>query len=86
MSDLGSPLFFEDMAEPEPDQFSLPGRSSHFGIKNIGVNTLWLSFDGFNYFDVAVGTSYEDNMYYSSFWAKTLNGYTIFVFLAVMDH
>lgn len=48
-------------------------------LRNTGVNTLWMSFDRENWFDVACGTSWDDRVTAAGFWYCTQVGVTTFV-------
>lgn len=48
-------------------------------VRNTGTNTLWLSFDRTNWFDVAAGTSFDDRITARGFWYCTQLGRTSFV-------
>ena len=48
-------------------------------LRNTGTNTLWLSFDRENWFDVAAGTSWDDRLAITGFWYCTQLGSTLFV-------
>ena len=48
-------------------------------LRNTGVNTLWLSFDHENWFDVACGTSWDDRVSATGVWYCTQVGVTTFV-------
>jgi len=53
--------------------------SRQLSLRNTGVNTLWLSFDKKNWFDVACGTSWDDRVNSPGFWFCTQVGVTSFV-------
>lgn len=84
--DPGQPHFFDGLALPESVRFPMPGRIGHLSLRNTGINTLWISFDDKNYFDIAAGTSYDEDVDIQGFWAKTLNGWTTFVTNGVIWH
>ncbi len=48
-------------------------------LRNIGTNTLWVSFDRKHWFDVACGTSFDDRVNVNGFWYCTQIGVTAFV-------
>lgn len=57
----------------------LPTSARQISLRNTGVNTLWLSFDKSNWFDVACGTSWDDRVNAAGFWFCTQVGETSFV-------
>lgn len=82
--DPGQPHFFEGLALAEGWQVELPGRIGHISLRNTGVNTLWVSWNGKDWFDVAAGTSYDEDIDIRTFHVKTLNGWTTFMFNGVI--
>lgn len=84
--DPGQPSFFEGLALPESVCFPLGGRIGHLSLRNTGINTLWISFDDKTFFDIASGTSYDEDVDIQSFYAKTQNGHTTFVCNGVIWH
>ena len=45
-------------------------------VRNTGMNTLWISFDGIVWWDVASGTSFDIRAELEFFYAKTKIGVT----------
>jgi hypothetical protein len=48
-------------------------------IRNTGTNTIYVSLDSVNYFDVAAGTSWDDRVTVVGFWYCTQLGRSSFV-------
>jgi hypothetical protein len=48
-------------------------------LRNVGVNTLWVSFDRQHWFDIACGTSFDDRVNVKGMWYRTQLGQTRFV-------
>lgn len=84
--DPGQPHFFEGLALSEAAKFPMPGRIGHISLRNTGINTLWISFDDKEFFDIAAGTSYDEDIDITTFSAKTLNGFTTFVCNGIIWH
>ena len=62
-----------------PLQKSITEHLPFLSMRNTGVNTLWISFDRANWFDVACGTSWDDRVSAKGFWYCTQVGITSFV-------
>ncbi len=52
-------------------------------LRNVGCNTLWVSFDRKNWHDVACGTSWDDRVSANGFWHCTQTGKTGFVVIGL---
>lgn len=68
--------------EPQHINFECPTRQ--ISLRNTGVNTLWISTDQIEWFDVACGTSWEERLNVDGFWVQTQTGVTSFVVEGVM--
>ena len=54
-------------------------RTRQVSIRNVGNNTLWLSFNGVEWFDIACGTAWDDRVNVDGFYYCTQTGETGFV-------
>ena len=45
-------------------------------VRNVGMNTLFISLDGKAEFDVASGTSFDARLEFEGFWVRTKFGVT----------
>jgi hypothetical protein len=74
---------FVEGKNPKRQEGRTPQRIKEMGIRNVGVNTLYLSFNrGRDWVDVASGTSFGAEMDVDSFMAKTTFGQTYFTAIA----
>lgn len=69
----------ELIARPAVRYHKLATATRQISLRNTGVNTLWMSFDRTNWFDVACGTSWDDRVNVNGFWFCTQVGVTSFV-------
>jgi hypothetical protein len=79
-ADAGAPMARACIArsgKPQYIPFDCPTRQ--VSLRNTGVNTLWISFEGDCWFDVACGTSWDDRVNVDGFWVCTQTGSTSFV-------
>jgi hypothetical protein len=79
-ADAGAPMSRASIATPGNPQFiefECPTRQ--ISLRNTGVNTLWISFDKEEWFDIACGTSFDDRANVDGFWVLTQTGTTSFV-------
>lgn len=66
----------ELLARPAVRFHKFETATRQLSLRNTGVNTLWLSFDRENWFDVACGTSFDDRVNIKGFWYCTQLGTT----------
>jgi hypothetical protein len=78
-ADAGPPMPASLLARPSVRYFKFTTATRQISLRNTGVNTLWLSFDRTNWFDVACGTSWDDRVNAKGFWYRTQVGVTSFV-------
>lgn len=78
-ADAGQPMPAELVARPAIRYHGFQTATRQISLRNTGVNTLWMSFDRKNWFDVACGTSWDDRVNASGFWYCTQVGVTSFV-------
>jgi|HubBroStandDraft_6_1064221.scaffolds.fasta_scaffold1091142_2 hypothetical protein len=78
-ADAGRPMPAEVVASSEIECYRFRSSTRQVSIRNTGTNTLWLSFDAENWFDVAAGTSFDDRFVVDRFWYRTQLGRTSFV-------
>ncbi len=69
----------ELVARPKVRYHKFATSTRQISLRNTGVNTLWMSFDRVNWFDVACGTSWDDRVAALGFWYCTQVGVTTFV-------
>ena len=77
--DSGRPMQFDLVAGSKEKLFRFKTRTRQVSIRNVGNNTLWLSFNGKEWFDVACGTAWDDRVNVDGFWYCTQTGETGFV-------
>lgn len=78
-ADAGQPMPAELVARPRIRFHKFTTSTRQISLRNTGVNTLWMSFDRTNWFDVACGTSWDDRVAVGGFWYCTQVGTTTFV-------
>lgn len=83
-SDSGAPMQGEVVATPKVEYHKFKTTTRQVSIRNVGVNTLWMSFDKENWHDVACGTSYDERVRVDGFWYCTQTGRTHFVVIGLM--
>ena len=77
--DSGRPMPDERVASPKIRYLKFATATRQVSIRNVGVNTLWMSFDKKKWHDVACGTSWDDRAVVNGFWYCTQTGETSFV-------
>jgi len=70
-------------ASSEKKRYQFVTSTRQISLRNTGVNTLWLSFDGKAWHDVACGTSWDDRINEEGFWYMTQTGTTTFVIIGI---
>lgn len=85
-SDSGASMqeLLKATSKPEWHPFEIPTRQ--VSLRNLGTNTLWLSFDKKIWFDVACGTSYDERVREKGFWYRTQTGRTFVAVMGVALH
>lgn len=71
----GTPKSFTREIDRHPVRIDCP-RGKELSLQNIGINTLWVSFDTKNWFFVASGTSFECRMEFDWLTVRTKIGRT----------
>lgn len=71
----GSPQCFTEIVTREPKWVACPA-GKELNLQNIGMSTLWISFDGKTEFHCASGTSFDARMEFQGFWRRTKLGVT----------
>jgi len=71
----GSPQCFTKMVTRAPVWIPCP-KGKELNIQNVGMNTLWISFNGTTEFHCASGTSFDARMEFTGFWVRTKFGVT----------
>ena len=69
----------ERVASPHIRYLKFDTATRQISLRNIGVNTLWISFNKRKWLDVACGTSWDDRVTVTGFWYQTQTGMTSFV-------
>jgi hypothetical protein len=81
-----------DSGRPMPDEVEVTAKIAYHkfdthtrqvSIRNTGVNTLYMSFDGKHWHDVACGTSWDDRVNVQGFYHCTQTGKTYFVVVGI---
>ena len=81
--DSGGPMPDERVAAPKIRYLKFDSATRQVSIRNVGVNTLWMSFDKKKWHDVACGTSWDDRAVVKGFWYCTQTGETSFVVIGL---
>jgi len=71
----GSPQCFSEVITRVPRRIKCSA-GKEVNIRNVRMNTLWISLDGHAEFDVASGTSFDARLEFDGFWARTKFGVT----------
>jgi len=71
----GSPQCFTRSVTRVPERIACPA-GKELNVRNVGMNTLWISLDGHAEFDVASGTSFDARLEFDGFWVRTKFGST----------
>jgi len=71
----GSPQCFSEIVTRAPHRIECHS-GKELNIRNVGMNTLWISLDGHTEFDVASGTSFDARLEFEGFWVRTKFGAT----------
>lgn len=79
MAKPGQPKLDPQLATPEIQKMTFPQHGGHLSIRNVGVNTLWISWDSKNWFDIASGTSFDEDCEVADVFYCTQLGRTSFV-------
>jgi hypothetical protein len=82
-ADAGEPMSAVLVADAEVRCHKFPAGTRQVSLRNTGTNTLWISLDQQNFFDVAVGTSWDDRVCVTSLWYCTQLGTTAFVVIGL---
>jgi len=82
-ADAGEPMSAVLVADAEVRHHKFPASTRQIALRNTGTNTLWISLDERNFFDVAVGTSWDDRVCVSGFWYCTQIGATEFAVIGL---
>lgn len=82
-ADSGRPMPDVKTAMPRLRYVKFSSATRQVSLRNVGVNTLWMSFDKQKWHDVACGTSWDDRVSVSGFWYCTQVGKTRFVVIGV---
>jgi hypothetical protein len=77
-ADAGRPMPAEVVASAAIECYKFRSTTRQVSIRNTGTNTLWISLDGENWFDIAAGTSFDDRFVIDKFWHRTQLGKTTF--------
>jgi len=78
-ADAGEPMSSILIARSKVERHKFPSATRQVSLRNTGTNTLWISLDEKNFFDVACGTSWEDRANIRELWYCTQVGRTQFV-------
>jgi len=78
-ADAGEPLPATLVATAKVQRHKFAASTRQISLRNTGKNTLWLSLDKKNWFDVACGTSWDDRVKVDELWYCTQLGRTRFV-------
>ena len=68
-----------EVATPAVRSLKFEVETRQLSIRNTGVNTLWFTFDGEVWFDLACGTSWDDRIIVKEMQYKTQTGRTAFI-------
>ena len=82
-ADAGEPMSAVLVASAAVQEYKFPAQTRQVSLRNTGTNTLWCSLDGLHWFDVAVGTSWDDRISVQSFWYCTQLGTTEFALIGL---
>lgn len=75
-ADAGEPMSAVLVATVEVKRYEFSASTRQISLRNTGTNTLWISLDEKNWFDVACGTSWEDRANVKELWYCTQLGTT----------
>jgi hypothetical protein len=79
-ADAGEPMSAVLVATAEVKEHVFPAVTRQVSLRNMGTNTLWISIDERKtFFDVAVGTSWDDRVSTQKFWYCTQVGTADFI-------
>ncbi len=78
-ADSGLPRVLNGSSTPEEQRFDLLGSTRAISLRNTGGESLWVSFDRREWFDVPSGTSWGSHAVARYFWHCTQIGETSFV-------
>jgi hypothetical protein len=82
-ADTGEPMSAVLVAGPKVKHHKFSTRTRQVSLRNTGTNTLWLSLDKKEWFDVACGTSWDDRVSIRELWYCTQIGKTRFPLLGI---
>lgn len=82
-ADAGKPLSTNLIATTAPERHAFGGTTRQVSLRNTGTNTLWITLDKKNWFDIACGTSWDDRVNVDELWHCTQVGKTRFVVIGV---
>lgn len=82
-ADAGEALPAVVLVTSEVQRLEFPAVTRQIALRNTGTNTLWLSLDNKNWFDVACGTSWDDRVIARELWYCTQTGRTQFVMVSL---
>ena len=71
------------VATPEKQRHIFITATRQIALRNVGMNTLWISLDDKSWHDVACGTSWDDRLNEEGFWYMTQTGRTAFVVIGI---
>ena len=71
----GSPQCFSEVVTRVPRRIECHS-GKELNIRNVSMNTLWVSLDGVAEFDVASGTSFDARLEFDGVWVRTKFGVT----------
>lgn len=72
-ADAGEPMSAVLVASAEVKKHEFDALTRQVSLRNTGTNTLWLSLDKKNWFDVACGTSWDDRVSIRKLYYCTLH-------------
>jgi hypothetical protein len=75
-ADAGSPMSENLVARAQVGKHQFPSITRQVSLRNTGKNTLWVSLNKRNWFDVACGTSWDDRASVEELWYCTQLGTT----------
>lgn len=78
-ADSGLPDIFNGEVSDREAWHALKDHSRAISLRNTGPETLWISFDGREWFDIPSGTSWGSHAVVGGFWHCTQVGETSFV-------
>ena len=78
-ADSGAPLVVNGGASEAEGYCDLGGQTRAISLRNLGGESLWISWDRVQWFDVPSGTSFGSHAVVAGFWHCTQIGETWFV-------